>query len=101
MYSKESLEPIMEPWGTPALTGYSYNDLASRTTITRLLLKNDKMKSKIRLKNPEDLSLRKIATCQILSKALEYLVDVAVLKIIAILSETAARGSAFEWGIES
>ena len=28
----------MEPWGTPALTGYSCEDCPSRTTWSRLLL---------------------------------------------------------------
>ena len=26
MYSRKSVEPRMDTWGTPALTGYSYKD---------------------------------------------------------------------------
>ena len=39
MYSRES----QEPWETPALTGYSYEDFPSKTTQTCLLLRNDKI----------------------------------------------------------
>ena len=38
MYSSESLVPRMEPCGTPALTGYSYEGFPSRTTWSCLLL---------------------------------------------------------------
>ena len=31
MYSRKSVGPRMEPWGTPALTGYSCEDFPSRT----------------------------------------------------------------------
>ena len=33
----------MEPWGTPALTGYSCEDFSSSTTWTHLLLRKDKI----------------------------------------------------------
>ena len=32
MYSRKSAGPRIEPWGIPALTGYSCEDLLSRTT---------------------------------------------------------------------
>ena len=32
MYSRKSVGPRMEPWGTPALTRYSCEDFPSRTT---------------------------------------------------------------------
>ena len=32
MYSQKSVGPRMNPWGTPALTGYSCEDFLSRTT---------------------------------------------------------------------
>ena len=32
MYSRKSVGPRMDPWGTPALTGYSCGDFPSITT---------------------------------------------------------------------
>ena len=31
MYSRKSVGPRMEPWGTPILIGYFYEDFPSRT----------------------------------------------------------------------
>ena len=42
MYSRKSVGPEMEPWGTPALTGYSCEDFPSKTTRSHLLLKKKK-----------------------------------------------------------
>ena len=43
MYSRKSVGPRLEPWETPALSGYSYEDFPSKTTRSRLLLtKEDK-----------------------------------------------------------
>ena len=36
----------MNPWGTPALTGYSCEDFPSRTTRRRLLLRKEKIRPK-------------------------------------------------------
>ena len=36
MYSRKSLGQRMDPWGTPALTGYSCEEFPSRTTWRRL-----------------------------------------------------------------
>ena len=44
MYSKKSVEPRMDPWGTPALTGYSCEDFPSRTTRRRPLLRKEEMR---------------------------------------------------------
>ena len=41
MYSKESVKPRMDHWGTPALTGYSCEDFPSRTTQRCLLLRKE------------------------------------------------------------
>ena len=38
MYSRKSVGLKMEPWETPALTGYSWEDFPSRTTRSHLLL---------------------------------------------------------------
>ena len=44
MYSKKSVGPRMEPWGTPALTGYSCEDFPSRATQSRLLLRKEEIR---------------------------------------------------------
>ena len=44
MYSKKSLGPRMEPWGTPALPGYSREDFPSTTTRRRLLLRKEEIR---------------------------------------------------------
>ena len=41
MYNGKSEVPKMEPWGTPALTIYSWEDFPSRTTWSRLLLRKE------------------------------------------------------------
>ena len=46
MYSMKSVRPRMDPWGTPALTGYSCEDFSSRTTWSLLLLKKRRNKAK-------------------------------------------------------
>ena len=43
MYSRKSVGPRLEPWNTPALTGYSCEDFPSRTTQSRLLLKKEEI----------------------------------------------------------
>ena len=47
MYSRKSVGPEMEPWGTPALTGYSCEDFPSRTTWSRLLLRKEEIRPNI------------------------------------------------------
>ena len=42
MYSKKSVEPRMDPWGTQGLTEYSCEDFPSRTTWSCLLLRRYK-----------------------------------------------------------
>ena len=37
----------MGPWGTPALTGYSFKDFPSRTSWSCLLLRKDEIKPNI------------------------------------------------------
>ena len=44
MYSRKSVGPRMKPSGTPALTGYSCEDIPSRTTISHLLLRKEEMR---------------------------------------------------------
>ena len=52
MYSTISVGPIMEPWGTPALTGYSCEDFPSRTTQSHLLLRKKQIIANILLEIP-------------------------------------------------
>ena len=40
----KNVGPRMEPWGTPALTGYSSEDFPSRTTWGHLLLRKEKIR---------------------------------------------------------
>ena len=47
MYSRKSVGPRMDPWGTPALTGYFCEDFPSRTTQSRLLLRKEKIRLNI------------------------------------------------------
>ena len=47
MYSRKSVEPRIEPWGTPALTGYSYEYFPSRTTWSRLLPRKEEIRPDI------------------------------------------------------
>ena len=39
MCSRKGVGPKMEPWGTPALTGYSCEDFPSKTTQSQLQLR--------------------------------------------------------------
>ena len=47
MDSRKSVGPRIEPRGTPALTGYSCEDLPSRTTRNRLLLRKEEISPNI------------------------------------------------------
>ena len=44
MCSKKSVAPVMDPWGIPALTGYSCEDLPSRTARRHLLLRKEEIR---------------------------------------------------------
>ena len=47
VYSRKSVGPRMDPWGTPALIGYSSEDFPSRTTLRHLLLRKDEIRPNI------------------------------------------------------
>ena len=47
IYSRKSVGPRMEPWGTPALTGYSCQNFPSRTTRSCLLLRKEEVRPNI------------------------------------------------------
>ena len=102
MYSMKSVGPRMEPWGTPALTGYSCEDLPSRITQNHQLLRKDKMRRNIWPEIPQDFSLWRRPACQTLSKALNVSNATAqvvqnLLKAVAIVSDTTVRRSAVAW----
>ena len=67
MYSRKSVGPKMEPWGTPVLTGYFCEDFLSRSTRSCLLLRKEEIKPNIWPEIPQDLSLWRRQTCQTLS----------------------------------
>ena len=47
MYSRKSVGPRMEPWGTPALTGYSCQAFPSRTTGSHPLMRKEEIRPNI------------------------------------------------------
>ena len=47
MYIRKSVGPRMEPWETPALTRYSWEDFPSRTTWSCQLLRKEEVRSNI------------------------------------------------------
>ena len=47
MYRRKSIGPRMDPWGTPAFTGYSCEDFPSRTNRRRLLLRKEEIRPNI------------------------------------------------------
>ena len=47
MYSRKSVGPRVEPWGSPALIGYSCEDFPTRTAQSRLLLRKEEIRPNI------------------------------------------------------
>ena len=93
----------MEPWKTPALTGYSCEEFPSRTTQNCLLLRKEEIRPNTW--PGEDLSLWSRPACKALSKvgpgySKHYSAWVAsgLLKALAILSDATVRGSAVDQG---
>ena len=68
MYSRKSVGPRMDPWGTPALTGYFCEDFPSRTTRSHLLLRKEEIRPDIWPEILQDLSLWRRPACPTLSK---------------------------------
>ena len=98
MNSGKSVGPRMEPWGTPALNGYSCEDFSFRTTRSHLLLRKEEIWPNIWLEIPKDLILCRRPAWQAMSKALDISSATArvaqdLLKALAILSDTTARRS--------
>ena len=78
MYSRKSVGPGMEPWGTPTLTGYSYEDVPSRTTQS--------------WRRPKYQTLSKALD---ISSATTWVAP-DLLKTLAILSDATVRRSAID-----
>ena len=98
IYSRKSTGPRMEPWGTPALTGYSCEHFPYENTQNHKILIKDKMRPNMSPEIPWDLSLWRKLACQTLSEVLDILSATArvapeLLKALVILSNTTARRS--------
>ena len=65
-------EEMKMPWGTPTLTGYSWEVFQPRTKRSHLLLRKEKIRPNIRPEIPYNLSLWRRPACQIL-KSLGYI----------------------------
>ena len=91
MYSRKSVGPRIKPWRTQAFTGYSWEELPSRTTWSHLLLRKEEIRTNIWPEIP--LNLWRRPACQTLSKVLNISgatarVATDLLKSLAILSDT-------------
>ena len=91
----------MEPWRTPALTGYSWEDFPSRPLEAIYYWEKKEIRSNIWPETPKDLSLWRRPACQTLSYALDMSSATArvatdLLKALAILSDTTVRRSAVD-----
>ena len=62
----------MEPWGTPALTGYCCEDFPSRTTQSRLLLRKDEIRPNL-TRNFIGLKFVKKTSMPNLNKSIRYI----------------------------
>ena len=101
MYSRKSVGPGTESWGTPALTGYSFEFFPYRTTRSHLLLRKEEIRLNIWPEFPQDLSLWRTTACQTVSKALDISSATArvapdLIKAVAILSDTTVTRSAVD-----
>ena len=101
MYSRKCVGPRRDPWGTPALTGYSCDVCHSRTTQSCLLLRNKEIRPNSWPEIPSDLSLWRRPAWSTLSKAFNISSATAqvapdLLKALAILSDTTVRRSSVD-----
>ena len=73
IYSREIVQPRVEPRETPLLTEYSYKDFPSRTTWSHLLLRKDEIRPNIRTEIPQDVTLSRKTSMTNLVKNLKYI----------------------------
>ena len=102
MYSRKSVGPKMEPWGTPVLSGYSCEDCPSRATRSCLLLRKDKVWANIRPEMQQDLDLCDKTSMPNPVKSLCYIKwyssnSPRSIKRLATLSNTIVRRSSVDW----
>ena len=102
MYNTKSVGSRIDPWGTPALTGYPCEDFPFRITSSHLLLTKEDIWLNIWPEIPYDLSLWWRSACQTLLKALDISRITAPVvsdlwKALAILSDTTVKRSAVDW----
>ena len=98
MYTRKSVGPRMEPWGTPPLPGYYCEDFSSRTTQSHTLLRKEEIRPNIWPEIPEYLSLSRRPACQTLWNPLDVSSATAgvatdLLKTLTIISDTIVRRS--------
>ena len=101
MYSRKSVEPRMELWGTPALTDIFCEDFPSKATQSHLLLRKEEIWLNTSLEIPYDLSLWRRPTSKTLSKGLDIPSATAwvapdPLKPLVTLSYTIVKRSAVD-----
>ena len=75
MHSRKGVGPRLDPWGTPALTGYYCEDFPSTTAQSHLLLRKKEIRPNIWPETLSDLSLWRRPAYQALSKALHVIVN--------------------------
>ena len=100
IYSRKSAGPKMEPWGTPALTGYFCEHFPYENTQNHKILIKDKMRPNMSSEIPWDLSLWRKLACQTLSEALDIWSATAQVAPV-ILSNTTARRSTVDQDLKS
>ena len=88
----------MEPWGTPSLTGYSYEDFSSKTTWSHLLV----IKEEIGLKIWPEISQVCEEDQHAKPRQKPWIYQVLLsspipVKSLAIISDTIVRRSEVDW----
>ena len=100
MYSRKSVGPRMDPWGTPTLIGYYCEDFPPRTTRRYLLLRKEEIRSNIWTERPKfakktsmSNSIASLGYIKCYHASSERPVKIPT---VAILSDTTVRRSAVE-----
>ena len=98
MHRGKGVGPKMEPWGTPGWTRHSCNDFSPRTTQSRLLLRNEELKSNTQPKIPKKNGVyeedQHAKASDISNAAAQVAPD--LLKALVSLSEKTIKRSAVE-----
>ena len=103
MYSRKSVWPRIEPWGTPALTGYSFWRLPIQNHLKPSITEKRRNKAKYLTWNSLRLKFVKKTCMPKPVKSLGYIkrytapVAPDLLQALAILSDTTVRRSVVYW----